>query len=164
MVFRKIAGAFKTMGGKLADTAGRIKVGAFKYGPDILEYGSLGASLVPGPHQPIAAAVYGGVKGARSALEGVPNEEVKQKLMSELDIPSKTQSTSISEKPIIGVSSDGTPVRDTPNNDVRGFSSYIPQAMTTFRQIMNTREKEARGFRKGHTGKVQKYNKRKKKN
>ena len=82
MVYQKVFGALKSMNNSASDVFGRIKVGVQKYAPDVLEHGTALASMIPGAHQPFAAAANLGIRALRGKIEEVPNKEVAQKLSS----------------------------------------------------------------------------------
>jgi len=165
MAYEKIAGAFKTMGNTISDGFGKLKVGAFKYGPDILEGATALGAAIPGPWQAPSAAAHLGIKAVRNSLAGVPNEAAKEKLDSVLTDSSKNEYAP-SPGAVIGKSADGSLIRQgisapkIGNGFAKIANTYastlkarqthaLPAAVNHLNQTIKTREAEAKAFRKG---------------
>jgi len=147
MVFlRKIGGALKTLG-KISTAVGPLASYAKKYAPDILEVGTKVASMVPGVHQPFAFAVNKGIQTFRKTLEGVPSEEVKEKLSNALEDNSMEK-----KKRPNKINVYGTPVNEIEKPSPEIVPIVTEAIVNTYRAI-SARERKADAIRKGKTAK-----------
>jgi len=144
MVYQKVFGALKSMNNNASDVFGRIKVGVQKYAPDILEHGTAIASMIPGAHQPFAAAANMGIRALRGKINEVPNKEAAEKLSSAVN----------DNNPVIGVDGGGNVLykgdREGGNKIMPNFAETLPVAVKHFQNTIRTREAEAKAFRKGN--------------
>ena len=157
MVFlRKIGGALKTLG-KISTAVGPLASFAKKYAPDVLELGTGFASMVPGPHERFALAANKGIRAFRKSLEGVPNEEVKEKLSNALEDNSMQQS----KRPNT-INVYGTPVNEI-EKPAPAIIPKIAEALVNTYRTIGEREREAEAFRKGKSVKRKLFKPKKKK-
>ena len=162
MVFKKVFGAFKSMGDTGADIFGRVKVGIQKYsphvlggikkyGPDVLEAVTGLGSVIPNPFMSEFAAANTVARAFRSKLNNVTNEEVRDKLLSVLTPDTTTApSPAIKRNPVIGINADGSLIREGGRTViVNHMSEALPAVMKHIRNTIRTREAEAKAFRRG---------------
>ena len=173
MVFKKVFGAFKSMGDTGADMFGRVKVGIQKYspyvwegmkkyGPDILEMATGLGSMIPDPTIAGPSAAAGAaIRAFRNKLSSVPNEAVRDKLLSAVTPDSgAVPSPAINRHPVIGVNADGSLIRAGGGTGiVNHMSEALPAVMKHIRNTIKTREAEAKAFRRGTPHKKQKKSK-----
>jgi len=157
MVFRKVGGALKSFGGKVSTAVGPLASFAKTHAPDVLELGTKVASMVPGAHQPFAFAANKGIQAFRKSLEGVPNEEVKQKLSDALEDNSMQKS----KRPNT-INEYGTPVNEI-QKPAPAIIPKIAEALVNTYRTIGAREREADAFRKGKSVKRKLFKPKKKK-